>query len=453
MVPSAVRKEAEVFLMHESQRRSLLRVLFVAACILPTAATLVYGFALRSGSHRAALATKIGTVCGLRVEIDRVRYPRPGGALLEGVRGLDPETSQTVVECRSVETLTDADGLSLQASGVQIFADRGARLFNTLERHLRNESSVAIGRVGIKADELTWHVGKDSQTLVDFVGLLGTEDNLRQLAMSFRLPEADDAHPTALRIARATDAPTPETIVELDSGTASLPCAMFGPLVDTVELFGAEARWNGRLKMRRTAKGWEGLTSSEATSVDFRQLAAGCVGDRLWGTGEVRIHWAEFNAGRIARLRGTIIAGPGQIQRDLLRAAIVHLGLGNPATMVPEGPPMLFDRLELDFALDAEGLTIKSRSAEQHDALLWRDDVVYWHAPPAGAQPTANLLRAMAADEQPLVPLAPPTSLLVGLLPMPSSATRAPVKVGEKPNLWEPRIKLRAPGSEETQLR
>lgn len=439
--------------MHETQRRSLLRVLFVATCILPTLGTLLYGFVLRSGSHRAALATKIGTACGLKIEIDRVRYPRPGGALLEGVRGLDPETSQVVVECRSLETLSDGDGLSLKAAGVQIFADRGARLFDTLERHLRNEAPVVIGRVGIKADELTWHVGKDSQTLVDFVGLLGSEDNLRQLAMSFRLPEADDAHPTALRIARDTSVAKPETIVELDSGTASLPCAMFGPLVDAVELFGPEARWNGRLKMRRTAKGWEGLTSSEATSVDFRQLAAGCVGDRLWGTGELRIHWAEFGAGRVSRLRGTIIAGPGQIQRDLLRAAIVHLGLGNPATMVPEGPPMLFDRLELDFTLDAEGLTIKSRSAEQHDALLWRNDVVYWHAPPAGSQPTANLLRALAADVEPLVPLAPPTSLLVGRLPLPSAATRVPTGVGEQPNLWQPRIRLRAANGDDTQLR
>lgn len=440
--------------MHESQRRSLTRVLFVATCILPTIATLLYGFAARTASHRDSLAARLGAACGLRIEIERVRYPRPGGAVLEGVRGLDPETSQTVVECRSIESLSDADGLSLKASGVQIHADLGARLFDTLERHLRNEASVAIGRVGIKADELTWHVGKDSQTLVDFVGLLGQEDNVRQLAMSFRLPEADDAHPTAMRIARDAAAAVPETIVELDSGSASLPCAMFGPLVDTVDVFGAEARWNGRLKMRRTGKGWEGLTSSEATSVDFRQLAAGCVGDRLWGTGEVRIHWAEFNAGRIARLRGTIIAGPGQIQRDLLRAAIVHLGFGDPNAMVPEGPPVLFDRMEFDFVIDADGLTIKSRSAEQHDALLWRDDIVYWHAPPSGAQPTANLLRALAADAEPLVPFAPPTSLLVGKLPLPSTATRAPVAVGEKqPKLWEPRLRLRAPTGDDTQLR
>jgi len=440
--------------MHESQRRSLARVLFVAACILPTVAALVYGFALRTGSHRSTIATRIGTASGLRIEIDRVRYPRPGAALFEGVRGLDPETSQTVVEFRSIESLADGDGLSLKAAGVQIFADRGARLFDTLERHLRNESSVAVGRVGIKADELTWHVGKQSQTLVDFVGLLGSEENLRQLAMSFRLPEADEAHPTALRIARDAAAAVPETIVELDSGTASLPCAMFGPLVDAVELFGPESRWNGRLKMRRTAKGWEGLTSSEATSVDFRQFAAGCVGDRLWGTGEVRVHWAEFSAGRIARLRGTIIAGPGQIQRDLLRAGIVHLGLGNPATMVPEGPPVLFDRMEFDFAIDADGLTIKSRSAEQHDALLWRDDIVYWHAPPSGAQSTANLLRALAADAEPLVPLAPPTSLLVGVLPMPATAARGPAQVGDnKSNLWQPRLRLRAANSDGTELR
>jgi len=454
--------------MHESQRRTLLRTLFVAVCLVPTVATLLYGVAARTGFGRASQAAQLAAVSGMRVEIDRIRYSRPGGAVLEGFRCRDPETGAIVVECREVETLRDGEGLGVRLVGAEIFADRAARLFDALERHLRSEAPGFAGRISVTADELTWHVGKESQTLVDFEGLLGPENKVRQLAASFRLPGTDDAHPTALRIAReprdataaAPGAGSPgagasplEMVVELDSGAVPLPCAMFGPLVDAAELLGKQARWNGRLKLRRTARGWEGATSSDATEVDFRQLTSSFVGDRLWGTGEVRIHWAEFTAGRISRLRGTVIAGPGQISRDLLRAGIVHLGLGRVDTMIDEGPPVLFDRMEFDFMIDAAGLAIKSRSAEQHDALLWRDDIVYWLAPPVEAQPVAHLLRALAPEREPLVPLTEGTSALLSVLPAAPTAPRAAIETVAQPKLFQPRLRLREPTDGDVRLR
>ena len=441
--------------MHESQRRTLLRTLFVAACLLPTVATLLYGVATRTGLGRAAIAEQLAAASGMRVEIDRIRYPRPGGAVLEGVRCLDPETGEVVVACREVETLRDREGLGMRAVGAEIFADRAARLFDALERHLRSETQGDAGKISFTTEELTWHVGKESQTLVDFEGLSGQEEkgNVRQLSASFRLPDADPAHPTALRIARYSKASPPETVVELDSGTSPLPCVMFGPLVNAAELLGKQARWSGRLKLRRTRQGWEGATSSDAMDVDFRQLTSSFVGDRLWGTGEVRIHWAEFAAGRIARLRGTVVAGPGQISRDLLRAGIVQLGLGRVDTMIEEGPPVLFDRMEFDFSIDAAGLAIKSRSAEQHDALLWRDDIVYWLAPPFDAQPVAHLLRALAPEREPLVPLTDGTSALLGVLPAAPIAPRAEIETAVKPKLFQPRLRLREPTDGDVQLR
>jgi len=440
--------------MHESQRRSLLRLLFVTSCLLPTAAVLAYGFAGRTSYVRSSIAARLGAACGLRVEIDGVRYPRPGNAILDGVRCCDPETGVLVVACRSIETSSEGDGISLHADGAEIFADRAGRLFDYLERHLRSELPEAASRVDVTADELTWHVGKESQTLVDFEGTFGPEDDVRRLAASFRLPGSDDAHPTALRIARDTKVSPAETVVELDSGAVLLPIAMFGPLIDAADSVGTEARWSGRLKLRRTQRSWEGIASCDATEVDFRQLTSHCVGDRLWGTGELRIHWAEFAAGRIARVRGTIIAGPGQISRDLLRAGIVHLGMGSADTMVPEGPPVLFDRMEFDFSIDADGLAIKCRSAEQHDALLWRDDIVYWHVPPSGAQPVAHLLRALSSDREPLVPMAEPTTALLAILPLPGSPPRVPTETAAKPQLiGQPRLRLRTPTPDDVQLR
>ena len=443
--------------MHDRQRRELLRALFLLVCLLPTAAVGAWSFSLRTDRHREAAAERIGAALGMRVTLDAVRYPLPGLTLLEGFRAYDPETDALVLEAARLEAEASGDGLALAASQIEVFADKGSRLFATLERRLKRELPDAETQVRCEFDQLTWHTAAGPQTVTHFDALLGPTESGRHLLVNFRPADvggkSGDDEPASLRLARTSAASGAETTVELATGTTPLPCSMFAPLVPAAAGLGADALVDGRLKLKHMPQGWEGVLSGALRQVDFQRLVGEHSSQQLWAEGDLRVTWAELQAGRIYRMRGTVEAGPGQISGDLVAAGIEHLGLGDPRVVPTTHAPLLFDRLELDFILDVDGLRILPRNAARPDALLWHRDTAYWVAPQNLPQSPANLLRALAPERELLVPLAAPTAGLLDILPLPQSSPRRDAPAALQGQLPQPRLRLRGPTGEEPQLR
>ena len=443
--------------MHDRQRRELLRALFWLVCLLPTAAVGAWSFSLRTDRHREAVAERIGSAIGMRVTLGAVRYPLPGLTLLEGFRAYDPETDALVLEAARMEAEPSGDGLALAASQIEVFADKGSRLFATLERRLKRELPDAETQVRCEFDQLTWHTAAGPQTVTHFDALLGPTESGRHLLVNFRPADVGGKsgvdEPASLRLARTSAASGAETTVELATGTTPLPCSMFAPLVSAAAGLGADALVDGRLKLKHTPHGWEGVLSGALRQVDFQRLVGEHSSQQLWAEGDLRVTWAELQAGRIYRMRGTVEAGPGQISGDLVAAGIEHLGLGDPRVVPTTQAPLLSDRLELDFTLDVEGLRILPRNAARPDALLWHRDTAYWIAPQNLPQSPANLLRALAPERELLVPLAAPTSGLLDILPLPQTGPRRDAPAALQGQLPQPRLRLRGPAGEESQLR
>lgn len=415
--------------LSDRRRRTLLRSLFLAVGVLPIVATVVWAAVLRTDVYRASWTRGLSAAWGLRVTLDDVRHPRPGVVLLAGLRGYDPETDAVVVECRTVEAETFADGLHVRAEQPMIYADRGARLVNALQRRLRRETPDVVTSVSFSAAELTWRTAVDSQTLVEVRGLAGPVGGVEQLLVNFRLPGTDVEHPASLRIARHLEGPSPTTTVELDSGAVVLPCGLFAPLTEAAGALGAQARFGGRLKVRHTADGWDGVVAGDVYETDLDVLVGRRIPHLLSGTADLQIHRAELNHGRLEHGQMTILAGPGQIGRSLVVAGGTSLGLTPPDDRLPADSVLLFDRLACDVAFDAGELSIRARSPERPGALLWKGNVVYWREPATAAQPAANLLRALVPDRELLVPAALQTATLMQWLPLakPAPQTTPPV--------------------------
>lgn len=443
--------------MHDRQRRDLLRALFWLVCLLPTAAVGAWSYSLRTAGHREAAAERIGAALGMRVTLDAVRYPLPGLTLLEGFRAYDPETDALVLEAARLEAEPSTEGLALAASQMEVFADKGARLFAALERRLKRELPDAELQVRCEFDQLTWHTAAGPQTVTHFDALVGPTESGRQLLVNFRPADVGGGarvdEPASLRLARTNAASGAETTVELATGTTPLPCSMFAPLVPAAADLGAEALVDGRLKLKHLPQGWEGVLSGTLRQVDFQRLVGEHSSQQLWAQGDLRVTWAELQAGRIDRMRGTVEAGPGQISGDLVAAGIEHLGLGDPRVVPTTHAPLLFDRLELDFTLDADGLRILPRNAARPDALLWHRETAYWVAPANVPQSPANLLRALAPERELLVPLAAPTRGLLDILPLPQSGPRRDAPPALQGQLPQPRLRLKGPTGEEPQVR
>jgi len=413
--------------------------LFLAVGALPIAATLVWAAVLRTDAYRTSWQQGLSAGLGLRVTLGDVRHPQPGVVLLEDLRGYDPETDSLVVECRAVEAETFADGRHIRAEQPTIYADRGTKLLGSLERRLRRETPEAETSVTFAAGELTWRTATDSQTLVDVRALAGPVDGAEQLLVNFRLPGTDAEHPASLRITRHIDGPAPTTSVELDAGAVVLPCGLFAPLTKAAVAFGPRARFGGRLKVRHTADGWDGVVTGDVNEADLDVLVSSRFPHLLSGTAELQIHRAELNRGRLERGQMTILAGPGQVGRSLVTAGTTHLGLGSAGDSLPADSMLLFDRLACDVTIDGGELSIRARSPDRPGAILWKGDVTYWREPPIAAQPAANLLRALVPFQELQVPAALQTAALMQWLPL--AKPQPNVEPAVAPNT--PRLRVR----------
>ncbi len=386
--------------LSDSQRRTLLRVLFLTICVLPCFVTLAWGWVIRTDAYRKGWQESLSTNLGMRVVVAAVRTPRPGVVLLENVRGYDPETDAEVFDCRALEVEEYADGRHLRASQPEIHAANGGRLFAALERRLRRETPEAETAITFEAAELTWRVGEESQTLVDVDALAGPAESAQQLLINFALPGTPAEHPVALKISRHTSA-KPETTVELDTGAVVLPCGLLSPLTDAVAALGRKARFAGRVKLRHTADGWNGVVTGDVADADLDSLVTERFPHVLSGNAEIQIHRAEIAGGRLERAEFSLEAGPGQLSRSLIDSVAHFLGAASGTTAPPGGAMVPYERLAFDGTIVGGGLSIKARSNERQGTILRHADLAYWREP-AGLQPTANLLRALApaADVQ-----------------------------------------------------
>jgi hypothetical protein len=292
------------------------------------------------------------------------------------------------------------------------------------------------------ATELTWRTATEAQTLVNVEALAGPSDGGQQLLVNFGLPGTSVEHPASLRFSRKTESGAPTTSIELDTGAVVLPCSLLVPLADAAAALGSQARLSGRLKLRHTAEGWEGVVTGDVSEADLDTLVSSRFPHLLSGSAELRIHRAELSRGRVDRGHVTIIAGPGQVSRSLVVAAGRFLGLGVVESQLPADSMLLFDRLACDAALDETGLTIKGRTTERPGAVLWKDDRIYWREPTATNQPAANLLRALVPISELQVPAASQTADLMRWLPL-AKPTQAATAEAVEPTTLPAATRLR----------
>lgn len=434
--------------LSDSQRRTLLRFLFLTVCVVPCLGTFAWGWVVRTDAYRDAWQDSLSANLGMRVVIAKLRTPRPGTVLLENVRGYDPETDAEVFTCRTLEIEDFADGRHLRASQPEIHADHGARLFAALERRLRRETPEAETAVTFEAAELTWRVGGESQTLVAVDALAGPAESAQQLLVNFALPGTPAEHPVALKIARHTSS-KPETTVELDTGAVVLPCALLAPLTDVTSALGRKSRFSGRVKLRHTADGWNGVVTGDVADADLDALVTERFPHVLSGPAQVQIHRAEIAGGRLDRAEFSLEAGPGQLSRSLIDSVARHLGTANPTAPLPAGSMLPFERLALDGTIVAGGLAIKARPNERQGAILRQGDAVYWREPP-GPQSTAQLLRALAPAAEVQVPaVAAATALMSWLSVVETGRSPSDVPPGTLPAAVRLRVREATAPSDE----
>jgi hypothetical protein len=411
-----------MFTWHEATRRRVCRSAFLALVAVPTCAVLSAAAWIRTPAaltwQRRALAEQLS----LDVTLAEVRLARPQVGEYQGLSLSDPETGKLLARLRSVEANASGPQTLIACPQTEVDGTRLARLWELAGRSLRRHIDLKQP-VHIFTPQLTLYTAGGLQQLECVRGRFEEGPAGPQGVMVFRLIGAPPAAEVRVAFRRNRQAGSASTLVQIETGEVLLPCELLAAFLPRWDVLGANAAFCGRLWWHDRADGAAGEISGQFTGVDLDSVLRTQFARTLSGTATINLERAVVRQGRLVEAQGTILTGPGQISRNLLAAASLHTHA--PLSMPPaaQGQLVAYEQLGWTFTLDGEGLTIEgSCTRAEAGTLLLGPSGPILKQPPLGPQSPLNLVRALAAAGDELVPASAAAQALVRLLPVPVTA-------------------------------
>lgn len=412
-----------MFSLHETTRRMICRVAFVALCLGPTVAVLGAAAIVRHSSFTRSHERSISAQLGLAAHISRASTPRPGVTLYEGFELADPETRQPLARLPFVEVETSAAAVVVRLPHPGVL--NGARL-DRLWRLARQ--SLALQRPGailrLAAQNLTIHLAIGDQSVTDVNAEVESGEAESRLSASFRHASSDPAtsHAAVLTLACPHQSPHAASAIDFSTGSDFLPCAMAAGLWPSVESLGSASEFHGRISGFIDENSWRMRVTGELKRIDLDRLVSARFPHQLSGQGQLTLDHVSVENGRLASAAGVISAGPGRISPTLVAAAQQHLQFGAGQDLPEQQASDLgYTKLKAAFAINSQGLMIRGElPGHAHAVLLGERQAELLREPEVLVQPAVHLVRALVPQSEVQVPATRETSALVNLLPVPS---------------------------------
>jgi hypothetical protein len=417
--------------LHDKTRRRICLAVFFLLCLTPTALVVAWCVAWQLPSHKTAEIARLRQQTGLVVALDGLRHLQPGTVLYEGLTLSDPETGRTVLRCPRLEATwtrdADPEGrpktvVLLTASQPRIEADSAHRLGQLLDRILQNQGDWADVEFRLSAGEVALSAGEDSRTLRDVEGTIEAIRGGVQAEAVFRLPGPATPQPLMVRLTRNRQVAPPATGWELDTGGNPLPCSLLSVALAELKPLGPRSRFRGHIWANQTPGGWAAQFEGQLEGLDLAGLLGERFPHKLSGPAGVSIASARLWQGRVEKASGTLRAGPGQIDRSLLRAAVEQLHMVRMAEPMTAGDLCAYDQLALGFQIDAGGLRMQGCCTGVEAGTVLADRAAPLLAEPiAQPQPLAALVQALAPASLVQLPATPQADWLARWLPVPQA--------------------------------
>jgi hypothetical protein len=423
-----------MFQLHDRTRRSITLAAFVLFALLPTVIVLAYGVAWQLPQHVQAEAERLGDRIGMKVSLRAIRHLRPGVVRYEGLELLNPESGRPVLRCGTLQAgwdqIVGAQGdqqsaLVLSATDPEIDAAQVEQLWRLADRLFLGRADGPL-EVRLGCGDLQLRLGQNRQTLGQpelavTTDSVGTQAELRFLlsgsdsSAPLRSPDSRDGlairptngspGPVRLRVARDRRRQPPQTRFDLDTGPAAMPCWLLATGLPLFAGLGTESRYCGALWAALLPTGWEGGLKGRVSRLDLDRLVTDRFPHKLSGPADVTIRQAEFHQGRLAKLDGSINAGPGVISRSLVDDSAQFLRLAvaaDPGMVVPELP---YHLLAASFHLDHRGLQLQGLCQPEGSRVILTGPYRWIVGEPdAQPQPLAGLLQTLIPVQHIRVP-------------------------------------------------
>jgi hypothetical protein len=402
-----------MFHLHDQTRRSITLMAFVVLALLPTVIVLGYGVAWRLPQHAQAEAERLGDRIGMKVSIGAVRHLRPGLVRYEGLELFNPETGRPVLQCKALQAgwdqIADAEGhpqsaLVLSATEPEIDLAQAEQVWRLADRLFLGRADGPL-EVRLACGDLCLKLGESRQTLGQPELTVTTDPQGTRAELRFRLSGGDSPSPVRIAVARDRRTQPPLTRFDLDTGPSAMPCWLLARGLPSLAGLGADCRYCGALWASLLPAGWEGGLKGRFSRLDLDRLVTDHFPHKLSGLAEVTVRQAEFHQGRLAKLDGSINAGPGVVSRSLIDDAAQFLRLTaatDPGMVVPELP---YQTLAASFLLDHRGLQLHGLCPPEGSKVILTGPY-RWIAgePEVQPQPLAGLLQTLIPVQHIRVP-------------------------------------------------
>jgi hypothetical protein len=433
-------------------RRVLMRIAFVVACILPTLSLLAIStvaLARRSAAEanehwRSALELQLG----LSVEIERTERAALG-VTLHDVAIRHPESKALIVRIRQVYIAQAAErGWIVECRYPELDADGFPDVWNILNDRLTNRRGITDWSGTLTATNIAWREGADIATIPQVQCNMRHSAQSSECRVEYFLEEQDPTAPSSLVISRDRESRDSSIRYDWETTSGPFPLRWLWQSNPGLKRLGSHAAFDGHAKIRRAISGTtDGSLEGEVQGVDLAELVSRPFPHHiLRGRAQLVFNTLNWEANRVTDYSGNLSSDNGRVSRSLLDAA-AHVGLEIPVRLT-NLPLFGFRRLRLSFA--GRGDTLELHGADMGGNV---DDVVVLGADDPDFTPllvatgaeadTAGLLRWMVPHSTHLVPATPHVGYLANFFQLPT------IDPGDRDSLQTPAVNLGPPIEED----
>lgn len=431
--------------MHDSTRRIICRIAFVAVCLLPTGtlcAWVVYrATPLHSWRTRCAWEQKLFEHTGLLASVDLVQHPTRNRVLLKGVKLTDPDGGGLAAQVRVIELAQMDRGVVAICSQPEVQSGQLSRMGELLcQRVLRGPS--LLEPVQLSSGDLTLHREQGATTLTDVRCVVGERETRMETVIEFRIAGLEMPNPAQLRVARQRQTSAAATVWELRTDDADVPCEMLADHLPVLRLLGERSRFRGVAWIEQSNRSWSGEVAGRFSQVDLEQVMTPFP-HKLSGFADVTISHSRFSGGRLVEIAGSLQCDGGVVSRSLLAAAAESLRLSGSLGSEHGHTLLAYKQLAFGFQLDGEQLQLSGLCEPTPARAVMVDGTgQVLLSESSGGVPAVSLTRMLVPQSDVQVPATIATEALLRALPIPevrAPAARTATQPSARMRLVQPR--------------
>jgi hypothetical protein len=434
-----------MFALTRPHRHIAATLALITFAMAPTVYVVWTAWRVKQPGHIREVEAELSRAIGLHVSLAGVRYPRPGTIVLSRVAiGQDEppvkgREGRALATARVVRLRRDGRELSLDIDGLVLrgSSPRHAIALASAMLPLANDSG--LDRISLAARECAVDVGAGipPYSLRDLAGMLEPSRSRPTATASFKVEQQGTRPRCELSLARERRGEANKTYLTLKTMDGEpVTARVLEPFFASHEWLGRDARVDGELRLSQIgAADWDAQFRGSLLDVDLATLVGRLSpGQRLGGRARITFQsarWADQPRGAgWLDARGELIAGPGQVGSELLRAlqGRLHFRLDRRIDL-HRATPWSFQALGLAFELSHSGeLRLEGALGGEFvpGAVIVQDQRVNPLASaPEGTATVASLIRALVSgdDSQPdqLIPASYESQALQRYLPAPPS--------------------------------